>query len=152
MGAPVSAWLDERRDRASVVEPHARPEGVEDSHDARVDPVRAMVRHRDRLAEPLGLVVHAARADRIDVAPVVLALRVHQRVAVHLRGRREQEARALGLGHAERVVRAERADLQGLDGQLEVVDRGEAGLAKWSTAVEMPVEADVLGHVVLDEA
>src|SRR2546425_11568005 len=28
----------ERRDRASVVEPHARPEGVEDTNDARVDP------------------------------------------------------------------------------------------------------------------
>src|SRR2546423_1014822 len=38
---------DERGDRAPVVEPHARAEGVEDAHDARVDAVGAVVRHRD---------------------------------------------------------------------------------------------------------
>ena len=93
-------------------EPHARAERVEDPHDARVDAVSAVVGHRDRLGEALGLVVHAARPDRVDVAPVVLALGMDERIAVDLGGRGEQEARALRLGDAERVVGAERADLQ----------------------------------------
>ncbi len=86
-------------------------------------PVRAVVRHGHRLGEALGFVVDAARADRIDVAPVFLVLRVDERIAVDLGGRGEQEAGALLLRQAERLVRAERAHLEGLDRQLEVVDR-----------------------------
>src|SRR5207245_3969799 len=92
----------------------------------------------------------ATWAHRVDMAPVVLALGVYERIAVHLRGRGEQEARALGLRHPERVVCAERADLQCLDRQLEVVaGRGRAGEVKHP--VKMPVEADVFGHIVLPE-
>ena len=47
-------------------------------------PVIAVIRHRHRFGEALRLVVHAARADRVHVAPVGLLLRVHQRIAVHL--------------------------------------------------------------------
>ena len=137
-------------DRASVVGPHARSEGVEDPDDARVDPMGTVVGHRDRFAEPLGLVVHAARAHRIDVTPVVFALGVYQRIAVNLRGRGEQETRSLRLGHAERVVRAERADLQRLDRQLEVV-AGRRRAGEVEHPVELAVEPDVLGDVVLDE-
>ena len=66
-------------------------DAVEDAHDARVDAVEAVIGHGHGLGEALGLVVHAARAHRVDVAPVVLALRVHERVAVHLGGRGEEE-------------------------------------------------------------
>jgi hypothetical protein len=44
-------------------------------------------------------------------------------VAVDLGGRGQEVAGLLGLGQAERVVGAERADLERLDGELEVVDR-----------------------------
>src|SRR3989454_5183565 len=115
---------DERGDRAPVVAPHARTEAIEDAGDPRVHAVRAVVGHRDRLGKALRFVVDAAWADRVHVAPVVLALRVNVRVAVDLRRRGEQEPGAGGLGHAERVVRAERADLERLDRQLEVVARG----------------------------
>ena len=88
----------------------------------------AVVGHGHRLGEALGLVVDAAGADRVDVAPVGLGLRVHLRVAVDLAGRGQEEAGALGLGQAEGVVGAEAADLQGLDRHLEVVDgRRRAG-------------------------
>src|SRR4029453_16342231 len=134
----------------AVVEPHWRPERVEDPHDASVDPVGTVVRHGHRLAEPLGLVIDSARADRIDMAPVVLAWGVHEGVAVDFRSRGEQEARALRFGHAQCVMRTEGADFQGLNGQLEVVEgRCRAGEVKHP--VEMPIEADVLGYVVLGE-
>ena len=64
--------------------PHARAVGVEDADDAGVEAVEPVVRHRHGLGEALGLVVHAAGADRVDVAPVGLGLRVDLGVAVDL--------------------------------------------------------------------
>src|ERR1700716_988064 len=43
--------------------------GFEDPDDPGLDAVVTVIGHRDRLGEPLGLVVAAARADRVDVAP-----------------------------------------------------------------------------------
>ena len=82
--------------------------------------------------------------------PVILALGMHEGIAVDLGGRGEQESRALGLGDAERVVRTEGADLQRLDRQLEIVE-GRCGAREVQDPVEVPVESDVLGDVVLDE-
>src|SRR4051795_8447856 len=95
-----------RRDRPAVVGAHPRTVGVEDPHDRRVDALLAVIGHRQRLGVALGLVVDAARPDRVDVAPVGLRLRMDLRVAVDLAGGEEQEAGAVGLGQAERVVRA----------------------------------------------
>ena len=121
---PVRQRLaQERRDRAAVVRAHATAVRVEDPHDRRVHALLAVVGHRQRLRVALGLVVHAARPDRVDVAPVGLRLRVHLRVAVHLARRGDQEPRALGLGQAERVMRAVGADLQRVQRQAQVVDR-----------------------------
>ena len=140
----------ERRHRAAVVQAHARAVGVEDADDLRVDPVVAVVGHRHRFGEALGLVVDAARADRVDVAPVGFLLRVLERIAVDLGGRGDDEPRVLRLGQAERLVRAERADLQRRDRQLEVVDRaGRAGPVQH--AVDRAVDVDVVRDVVLDE-
>ena len=113
---------------AAVVEPHARAVGVEDADDLGLDAVVAVVGHGHGLGEALGLVVAAAGADRVDVAPVVLALGMDLGVAVDLGGAGQQEAGVLGLGQAERVVRAERADLERRDRVRQVVDRaGGAG-------------------------
>ncbi len=114
---------------------------VEDPDDRRIHPLLAVVGHRQRLRVALGLVVHAARADRVDVAPVALRLGVFQRVSVYLAGRRDQEARTLGLGQPERVVRAVGAHLQRVQRQAQVVDRrGRRG--------EVVDEVDWLLHVV----
>jgi hypothetical protein len=70
----------------AVLRVHARPVGVEEADNAGVEPELADVFHGQRLGEAFTLVVATARADGVDVAEVVLALRVHQRVAVRLRG------------------------------------------------------------------
>ena len=106
---PLERLAQEVGDRAAVVRSHPRAVGVEDPHDRRVDALLPVVGHRQRLGVPLRLVVDAARPDRVDVPPVALRLRVHLRVAVDLARRREQEAGALELREAERVVRAVRA-------------------------------------------
>ena len=123
---------------------------VENAHDAGLHTVHAVVGHGHGLREPLGLVVHAARAHRVHVAPVVLPLRVHQGVAVDLGGGGEKEARPLGLGQPQRVVGAQAADLQGLDGHAQVIDGG-GGAGEVEDEVERAGQVDVVGHVVLDE-
>ena len=60
------------------------------------------------------------------------------------------EPRALGLRQAERLVRAERADLQRRNRQLEVVDRARRARPV-QHVVDRPVDVDVVGDVVLDE-
>ena len=61
-----------------------------------------------------------------------------------------QERRALGLGQAQRVVGAERADLQRLDWQFEVVHR--AGRARpVQDEVHRAVDVDVGRDVVADQ-
>ena len=113
----------EGRDRAAVVRAHPRAVGVEDADDRRVDALLAVVGHGQRLGVALRLVVDPARADRVDVAPVVLLLRVDLGVAVDLAGRGDQEAGALELGDPEHVVGAVGADLERVQRQPQVVDR-----------------------------
>ena len=141
---------DEGGDRPPVVRAHPRPEGVEDPHDAGVDPVGPAVGRGHRLGEPLGLVVDAARAHRVDVAPVGLRLRVHLRVAVHLGGGGRARTGPPSPCQAQRVQRADRADLERLDRQLEVVDRrGRAREVQHH--VDRPPDVDVVGDVGADQ-
>ena len=147
----ASQRLDEEvRDGASVVRAHPRAVGVEDAHDAHVDAVVAVIRHRHRLGVPLGLVVHAAWADRVDVAPVLLGLRMHQRVAVDLRRRRQEEAGALGECESERVVGSQSADFQDLDRDpLEISRAGRTRQVHHD--VDRPRHPHVVADIVLDE-
>src|SRR5207344_3580234 len=87
------------------------------------DAVGTVVGHRHRLRVPLGLVVHTAGTDGVDVAPVALGLWVDLRVAVDLGCRGKHEPRPLRLREPERVEGAEGADLQRMDRILEVVAR-----------------------------
>ena len=141
---------DEVRDRAPVVGAHPRAVGVEDPDDRGVDALLAVVGHRQRLGVALRLVVDAARADRVDVAPVRLRLRMHLRVAVDLARRGEQEARALELGEAERVVRPVRADLERLQRQAQVVDRARRA-REVVDEVDRLVDPDRVRQVVREE-
>ena len=129
---------------------HPRPVGVEDPDDAGVEPLLAVVGHRQRLGVALRLVVDAARADRVDVAPVLLGLGMDLRVAVDLRGRGEQEARALELRHPEHVVGAVRADLQRVQRQPLVVDRARRR-GQVVDEVDRLVDLDELGDVEVEE-
>ena len=109
-----------------------------------------VVGHGQGLGEALGLVVAAARADRIDVAPVFFGLGMHQRVAVDFGSRRQEEPGVFVFGQAQGFVRAQRTDLQRLDRQLEVINRaGRRG--EMPDVIDRAVQEDELGHVLLDE-
>ena len=141
---------DEVRHDTPVMGAHSGTVRVEDPHDPGIDTVKAMVGHRQRFGESLRLVVHASRPDRIDVSPVALNLRMDERIAVHLGGGRKEEPRALRLGDAQRIERAQRAHLERLDRQLEIIDRAR-GRGEVQHAVEIAGDVRELGDVVAHE-
>ena len=141
---------DERGDGPAVVGAHPGAVGVEDPDDAGVGALRRPVRRRQRLAEPLGLVVDAARADRVHVAPVLLRLRVLQRVAVDLRRRREHVPGPLLLRESEGVQGAEAADLERLDRHPQVVERARRR-REVQDEVDRAGDVHVVGDVAPDQ-
>ena len=142
--------MNERGDRASVVRTHALAVSVEDPDDRRVDALLVVIGHRQGLRVAFRFVVHPAWPDRVDVPPVRLRLRVHERVAVDLRGREEQEACTLELGETQRIVCSVRADLERVQRHTEVVDRARQR-RQVVDEVDRPVDLQVPGHVVVDE-
>src|SRR6266511_934786 len=134
-----------RQDGALVVEGR---DAVPDQIDLAGEPMRQCL---DGLAPQFrAIVIEPPGADRVDVAPVALWLRVHLGVAVDLAGRGEQEASALLLGEAKGVVGSQRADLERLDRVAQVVDRA-GGRGEMEHRVDRPGDVDVVGHVHLDE-
>ena len=140
----------ERRNRAPVVRTHARAVGVEDPHDAGVHALLAVISHRQRFGVALRLVVDAARANRVHVAPVGLRLGMHLRIAVHLARRGEQEARALDLRQAEHVVGSIGAHLERVEREAQVVDRA-GGAGQVEDEVHRLVDEPGLRQVLVDE-
>ena len=147
---PLERLAEEGRDRAPVVRAHPRPVRVEDPDDRGVDALLAVVGERQRLGVALRLVVHPARADRVDIAPVGLRLRVHLGIAVDLARRGEEETRPLPLREPERMMRPVRAGLQRVERQAQVVD-GARERGEVVDDVHRLVAHDRLDHVVVDE-
>ena len=145
MASPLQRLDDEVRHHAAVVGMHARAVGVEDARDLDAQLVLAVVVEEQRLGAALALVVAGARADRIDVAPVGLGLRMDRRVAVDLAGRGLEDPALQALGQAQHVDGAVHAGLGRLHRIVLVVDRrGRAGQVV--DLVDLDIERE--GHVV----
>ena len=100
--------LDEEvRDHAAIAHGHPRSVRVEDADDPRIDAMAAPRVDEDRLGHPLALVVAGALADRVDVAGVVLGLRMDERIAVDLGGARVDDAAAARPRVLDEAQRAE---------------------------------------------
>ena len=93
-GLALQGLHDEIGDDAAVVGVHARAVGIEDARDLDLELVLAVIVEEQRLGAALALVIAGARADRVDVPPVVFRLRMHGRVAVDLAGRGLQDPAA----------------------------------------------------------
>ena len=70
---------DEVRHHPAVVRVHAGAVGVEDPHHLDRELVLAVIVEEQRLGAAFALIVAGARTERIDVAAVVLGLRMHRR-------------------------------------------------------------------------
>src|SRR5271156_5078166 len=104
---------------AAIIEAHAWPVCVEDTHDAGVHSVRPVISHRHGFGKTLRFVVNAPGPDGVDVAPVFFMLGRNFRITVTFAGRSKKKLCSFGERQSERVVRAERSYLKRLNGKLE---------------------------------
>src|SRR5579863_1178250 len=127
--------LHEVGNHTPIVELHARPVGIEDAHDTRVHVVIAMIGHGHGLAEALGFIVNRTRTDGIYVAPIGFFLRMFQRIAVTLRGRRDQVFCPILARYIQSMKSAQRTNLQSLDSVFRVID-----WAGWTGEMEYVID------------
>src|SRR5579872_6277683 len=71
-------------DHAPIVYLTIRTIGIENAHDSCIHLVLPVIFHGQGFAQSLALVVASSWPDGIDVAPVIFALRMHQRIAISL--------------------------------------------------------------------
>ncbi len=71
-------------------------------------------------------------------------------ISVNLGSGGEEEGRSLRPGKSKGVVSAERSNLQGLDGQLKVVE-GTRRRGEVEDEIDLPGKVDEARHIVLDE-
>ena len=110
--------------------------------------VLAPIVEEQRLGAALAFVVAGARPDRIDVAAIILGLRMHLRIAVDFRGRGLQDFGAQPLRQSQHVDGAVDAGLGGLHRVVLVVDRG-GGTGEIEDLVDFDIERK--GHVVANQ-
>ena len=101
----IDRLANEVGNNPAVERVHARAIGIENPGDPHLNIVHAVVVHKQRLRGPLALVIAGSRPDGIDVAAILLGLRVDLGIAIHLTGRCLQHLCAATLGHAQYVNR-----------------------------------------------
>jgi len=139
---------DEVGDYAPVLRVHVGPVGIEYAHHPRIDAVFAAIVGGKCLGAALALVVAAADADGVDVAPVALDLRMHERIAIDFARGGVENLRLRLERKVEHVHHAQDARLHRLHGVVLVVD-GARRAGKVVYFVELaPIW---LGDVVQDE-
>ena len=137
IGSPRNAWYTKLVTDTAVVGTHARSVGVEDAGDAHIDTVMSVVRHRERFGEALRLVVDRTLANRVDVAPVGLALRMLEWIAVDLAGRGKEEPCPWRRANSSRL-RVPMLPTSSVSIGRFTNSIGEAGLARCMTSVKPP--------------
>ena len=66
--------------------------------------MKTMIGHGQRLCKTLGLIVYSTRTDRVDIAGIILALWMDQRVTINFAGGGEQEFCVVCPGNAQTVM------------------------------------------------
>ena len=127
---------------------HARAVGVENPRHLDPQFVLPPIIEEQSFGAALAFIIARARADRIDVAPVVLGLRMHVGIAIDFRGRGLENFRLHALGETQHVDGAVHAGLGRLHRVVLVVDgRGRTG----EIVDLVDLEIDREGHVVADQ-
>ncbi len=105
---------------------------------------------REGLAVTLGLVVHRPRSDRVDVAAILLALRMLEGVAVDLGGAREEQPRAVTRRELEQTLGAAPVHAERCDRVAAVGDRA-GGTRQMKDPVDSRKRRQGLGYIMVDE-
>ena len=124
----------------SVMRMHPGTVGVEQSNHLDLEAMLSVIVEEQSFGGPLALVVARPGPDRVHVSPIVLRLRMHQWIPVHLRGRRQQDLGTGPLGQAQHVDRSVHGSLGGLHRVTLIMNR-----ARWAGKVIDLVNLDVQG-------
>ena len=117
--------IHEIRQRASVIQSHARAIRIKNSHDARVHTVIPVIGHGDRFGKSFSL-RRKRRAEHhgIYVAPISFRLWSHVRIPVTFRRGRHQKFRALRSTQVPaRCACQVKADFQRRNRMLQIIHR-----------------------------
>jgi hypothetical protein len=107
----------------AIVELHAGAVSVEDAGDASVHSMLPAVISKQRFCAPFTFVVTSSRSGEVNMADIVLLLRVNSRFAIDLTRRRLNNAGSELFGQGKQVDRAEYTGFRRSDGVLLVVLR-----------------------------
>ncbi len=105
-----------------------------------------MIGHGHGLGVTLGLVIDAARPDRVHMTPVCFRLRRNFGIAIAFAGGSEEEFGVFGEREAECVVRAQRSDLKCLNGHFQIIDGAGRG-SEVQHVIKRTSNVDVIGDV-----
>ena len=83
-GGPFDGLDKEIGNNPAIVSPHSGTVCIENTRDSHIHSMVPVVSHGHGFSEPLGFVVHSARTEGVDIAPIRLRLRMDLRVAVNL--------------------------------------------------------------------
>ena len=100
---PAQCLIDEIRQRAAIIQPHAGPIRVENPHDMRIHFPVPVVGHRGGFGKAFRLVVNASWSNRIHFPPIRFALRGNVRITIAFAGGSQQELGVLFLCQVQRV-------------------------------------------------
>ncbi len=126
---------------------HVRAIGIEDSRHFDTHTVLPVIIEEQGFRTTLSFVVARALTDRIDVPPIVLALRMLLRIAIHLAGRGLKNLRPDALGQPEHVDRAMHAGFRRLYRIVLVMDwRSRTGEVVDFVHLDVKGKGDIVPH------
>ena len=73
---------NEIRDHAAIIELTIGAVGIENAHNTRIELILPVVFHGQRFAKTLAFIITCTWPNRIDVAPVIFALWMHERISI----------------------------------------------------------------------
>ena len=154
-GLAADGLLDEVRYHTTVIQAHARAKSVEDTYNAGIEAVVAVVGHCEGFSEAFGFVVHRAHTNGVYVAPVSFFLGMLQRVAIDLAGGGQQVASIVSAGHSQGIMGAQRPRFHGLNRQIGVaVGGGGVGAGRRGEVQDglyLAGNKDKVRHIVTDK-
>mmetsp|Transcript_14832 Transcript_14832/g.28210 ORF Transcript_14832/g.28210 Transcript_14832/m.28210 type:complete len:260 (-) Transcript_14832:35-814(-) len=139
---------DEVADYTTIVLKHTRTVRVEDTCDTDLKLMLTVVLHTERFGNTFPLIVAGADADRVDISPVFLNLRVNFWIPVDFRGRRDKESGLASLRETKHIHGAKHVGLDSFYGVFLVEDRGG-----WASKMVhlIDFQLDRVNYVVADE-
>ena len=107
-----------------------------------------MIAHEKRLGHTLALIVTGTRTQRIDMPPVILPLRMDDRIAVDLRSRSLHDFSSVTQRQIEHIDRTQHRSLGGLD-RIELIKNRGGGTRQIINFIDLRIVRQ--RDIVLDE-